>query len=341
MESTLLAEELQSTVIQAPIYITALPRSGTTILAEFLSHHPHTAHHCYADFPNIYTPYWNRWRNKHNPFKAKKTERSHGDRILVNQDSIEAFEEVLWMQHFSDLHGQGISHQLPSQIPEEFVNNYCNHIKKLLLFNDTSRYLSKANYNINRLKLITELFPDARFVVPVRHPVNHLASLMKQHERFTQAGLKNSKIDKQLASSGHFEFGQLREVVDMGDSVANKKIQSYWNHGDELNGWAHYWDMFYTTLFQLKKTTELGTHMLFVRYEDLCCDSNATLENVLQHCQLNSSIFSEHRAQYTEKLSLPNYYTIPFDQKQIDTIMEVTEHTAACFGYDANNYFQE
>ena len=89
------------------------------------------------------------------------------------------------MAFFSTLHDPGSSAVLNGETNnKEFANFYKDHIRKLLLLRGGRRYLSKANYNLTRLGYLLKLFPDARFLLPVRDPVWHIASLMRQHQRF-------------------------------------------------------------------------------------------------------------------------------------------------------------
>ena len=67
---------------------------------------------------------------------------------------------------------------------KRFEEFYCNHIRKILLSQGGTRYLAKANYNISRMKYLSKLYPEARFVILVRDPPEHIASLIKQHRLF-------------------------------------------------------------------------------------------------------------------------------------------------------------
>ena len=58
LESSALRERIQATPIQAPVYVSGLARSGSTVLLEMLAAHPDMATHRYRDFPLVYTPWW-------------------------------------------------------------------------------------------------------------------------------------------------------------------------------------------------------------------------------------------------------------------------------------------
>src|SRR5690606_16366424 len=87
----------------------------------------------------------------------------------------------------------------------EFEKFYRDHLLKLLWVRDRSRYASKGNYNISRLPYLQKMFPEARFVVPIRHPVPHIASLMKQHRLFVEGETKYPRALAHMQRVGHFE----------------------------------------------------------------------------------------------------------------------------------------
>jgi len=98
IETAVLRDDIASKSVDRPVYVTGLPRAGTTILTEMLAQHPDLTSHRYSDFPNVWTPYWRNYLLGKTRIRTPvKAERAHGDRILVNNDSPEAVEEVLWM----------------------------------------------------------------------------------------------------------------------------------------------------------------------------------------------------------------------------------------------------
>ena len=188
-ETRILSDSLSDVTVDRPVYISGLARSGTTKLLEVLDWHPEVVTHKYRDFPLLHIPYlWNRFLDFVPRRGAEAAERAHRDGIFVDPDSPEAFEEVLWMAFFPGTHDPSRNSVLDGTTRNpEFERFYRDHIRKLLLVRGGTRYVSKANYNITRLEYLLRLFPDARFVVPVRDPVWHIASLMKQHKLFCKA----------------------------------------------------------------------------------------------------------------------------------------------------------
>lgn len=336
LESTILREEIRSTRIDRPIYLCGLPRSGTTITTEILSRHKALGCHRYADFPFTYTPFWRAWLSKRSRFHTLvATERSHKDRIMVTLDSPEAVEEVIWMHFFHDLHDPRQSNVLDGGTSNpRFESFYRDHIRKLLLARRRARYLAKGNYNITRLEYLLRLLPDARFVILIRDPVNHIASLMKQHRHFIEAFRKDPRVGWQLAASGHFEFGPQRVCTNYGDADEVRRIEECWREGREVEGWARYWNGIYGNLAdRVADNAQLADAMIAVRYETLCSESTATLFEILTHCGLDHRSFECDIEELSGILSLPQYYQPEFTDTELTLIADLTGKTAAHFGY--------
>lgn len=335
LETWLLKSELKNIEIQKPIYISSLARSGTTIITEMFSQLDNVCSHTYGDFPGVFTPYWNNWLQQKKKFlRESKSERAHADRILINNNSPEAFEEVLWRYFFPKLQYDKFQ-DIDFFENKEFADYYKQHIKKHLLIKNKSRYIAKANYNISRIKPILKIFPDAKFIIPIRHPVNHIASLMKQHEIYLNAAKNNSQIDRQLAASGHFEFGNLRKIVQIGKIQYAQNVKHLWQSKDEIKGWATYWLGLYNAVLELQK--HLPNSIKFVKYEDLCNNSDAKIVEIFNFCQLQSNNVERIKETFSAKLSLPKYYKIPFNQDEINQILNITQTVSSNFGYNAEN----
>ena len=79
-----------------PIFITSLPRAGTTLFLEVLHRFPSLAAHSYRDMPFVMAPvFWSRLSGAFRK-RAGLSERAHGDAMQIGYDSPEAFEEILW-----------------------------------------------------------------------------------------------------------------------------------------------------------------------------------------------------------------------------------------------------
>jgi len=323
IESAAVRERVEDIPLDRPIYVTSLPRSGTTIVTEMLERHPEVTSHRYSDFPNVWTPYWRNYLlQKTRREVPVPTERAHRDRIQVSNDSPEAVEEVLWMHFFPGQHDPVRSQVLgPENRDPEFDAFYRDHIRKLLAVRGANRYLAKGNYNVARISYLLSLFPDARFLIPVRDPVHHVASLMKQHELFRTASEQDPRVGRQLAMAGHFEFGPVRRAVLYEDPQAGEAIATAWREGREAEGWSLYWAATYRYLLDLLDTNpDAREACLLFRYEDLCADSLTVIDRILAHCALEGAAFGDIRSHYAGKLSLPDYYRPGFNEHELEQI---------------------
>jgi hypothetical protein len=323
LESSAVREEIDQLGIDRPVFVTSLPRSGTTILTEMLERHPDLTCHHYSDFPNVWTPYWRNYLLQKTRRQAPEfEERAHKDRIQVSNDSPEAVEEVLWTYFFPFVHDVKSSNVLDGKTRNnEFDVFYREHILKLLAVRQSKRYLAKGNYNVARIRYILSLFPDAKFLIPVRDPVHHVASLAKQQALFSRASREDSRIPLQLAMSGHFEFGPDRTHVNFGGSQASQAISEAWEQGREVEGWARYWAVTYQHILdQLQEFPEVREACLLFRYEDFCAHSALVIDTIVDHCGLPLEGFKSIRSEYTERLTLPDYYQPDFSPDELHQI---------------------
>ena len=326
LESIVVHQETGQRVVDRPVYIASLPRSGTTILTEMLEKHPDLTCHRYSDFPNVWTPYWRNYLLKRTRVHAPRMEeRAHKDRIEVSNDSPEAVEEVLWMLFFPSLHDASANHVMDGQSRNSrFDLFYTEHILKLLAVRNADRYLAKGNYNVSRIRYILSLYPDAKFLIPVRDPLHQLASLAKQHVLFTRASQEDPRIPLQMAMSGHFEFGPGRVPVNFDNPEATRAIIDCWEQGREVEGWARYWAETYQHIFcQLEEFPEVRKACLLFRYEDLCTHSASLIDSILGHCELSENGFDAIRTEYITRLTGPDYYQVDFSP---DELRQITHH---------------
>jgi hypothetical protein len=334
LETRLVADRLSGVEIERPVYICGLARSGTTVLLELLAAHPSVATHRYRDFPPIFTPYlWNRWLAAVPQRAEQPQERTHADRIRITSASPEAFEEPLWMTFFPQLHDPQRSAVLDRTTRNPaFEHFYRDHIRKLLCVRNAARYVAKANYNLTRLAYLHRLFPDARFVVLVRSPASHIASLQKQQRLFEAGCRDNPQARAHLRRVGHFEFGPDRRPINAGDFQAIRAVLQCWAEGRETEGWARYWAAVHRFVIrQLANDAALRRATLLVRYEDLAHDPVETLKSILGHCRLKR--VPELLEAGARRLSLPAYYTPQFSAAEEVMIERETAAVARRLGY--------
>ncbi|HUY20068.1 MAG TPA: sulfotransferase [Candidatus Binataceae bacterium] len=334
LESSYLSDQLAPIRIDRPIYITGLARAGTTILLDIVASCDGIATHRYRDFPPIFTPFaWNWWL-EHIPLKeSPPTERAHSDGIFVTPESPEAMEEMLWMAFFPQLHNPAQSNVLDASVANQaFETFYRDHLKKLILTRHGRRYASKDNYHITRLEYLHKLFPDVRFVIPIRHPAAHIASLIKEHRLFIEAHRRHPRALTHFQRVGHFEFGADLRPINVGDTARVCEIQALWNSGDEVRGWARYWAMIYGfAIDRLDANPALRGASLVMRFEELCANPQSALTRLCEHCGLDGA---DAIARHAERLHTPTYYQAKFSAGELASIDEETRSVRQRFGYE-------
>ena len=333
LESFLLRKKIAAMPITSPIYISGLARAGTTITLEILNTCEEVASHRYHDFPFTATPYlWRRFLAHFGSKNYLPKERSHHDGMLVTPRSPEAFEEMLWMHFFPTSYGPEIIHGLnEATVSAAFEVFYRNHIKKIMLSENATRYVAKGNYNIARLPYLHRLFPDACFVILVRNPFDHIASLIKQHRLLSEMQRNSPRLLNYMQQAGHFEFGLDRRTLDMSPATAD--IISAWSNGEEVKGWAMYWNSIYSSLAQLlEQNPELADRTLVLPYESLYQHTGESVPKLIKHCGLTMSPANVNS--WLKQLKKPDYYTTSPTNEERDIITRYTGKTALHFGYD-------
>ena len=222
---------------QSHIFITGLPRSGTTSLLNFIYSSDHYASLTYKNMPFILSPNFSKLFNKKN---ISKKERLHGDGISYDINSPEALDEIFFNNE------------------EEFIKNeLVNYIQLILLSESKDKYLSKNNLNFKRIDLINSILPNSKFLIPIREPLQHAYSLFNQHLNFSQLQQGNDFIRRYMNYLGHNEFG-----------INHKPWNNPINFKDlnDINYWLEQWCLFYQDIL---KNYQSYDNCFFIIYEEL------------------------------------------------------------------------
>ena len=330
IETKCMGDELGDVRIDRPIYVCGLARAGTTILLESLAAHPDVASHQYRDFPFVHiSVWWNWFLDRAGGKSIDAVERAHKDGIFVTPQSPEAMEEIIWMSFFPTIHDPSACNVLgKDDAAPEFERFYRDHLRKVIRVRRGSRYLAKGNYNVARLGLLDRMFPDACFVVAVRDPVQHVASLLKQHRLFCEAESRNRKVLDYMRRSGHFEFGLDRRPINFGNDGVIRRIRAAWAEGDDVKGYAIVWASTYDFVLDLlEKDQALARRVAIVRYGDLCADPAGTLRRLLDRCGLGG--VDERIGEQASRIAAPTYYRPELSERDRETIRDETEDVAA------------
>jgi hypothetical protein len=331
LESDLLRRQLEPIALDRPVFITGLARSGTTILLNLFSSLPGVGTHRYRDFPFLFVPYsWNHLQN-HLATADTPRERPHRDRIVITRESPEAFEEPIWMHFFPFVHELEARHVLDaSHDNPAFDAFYEAHLRKVLLMRGCARYVSKGNYNVARLEYILHLFPDARFVLPIRHPFSHVDSLVRQHQLFTRYSEDDRRVPGYMRAAGHYEFGPQRVPINLDEESPRRTLDA-WRNGQDALGYAVMWRSIYAHVGGLARNGALAEHIRIVRYEDLCADPVSVLRGLFEFSELRRGC--EELLRQLPEISPPSPDRSHLSALQREQVWSETADLAVQFGY--------
>ena len=220
------------------VFVTGLPRSGTTVLLNFIYSSEKFESLTYSNMPLILSPNFSKFFKKKS---IEKKERYHKDGIYFDLKSPEAFDEVF----FSLFDETNIKNEL------------LNFINLVLLQGNKKRYLSKNNLNYKRYKLIHSILPNSLFIIPIRSPLFHSYSLLKQHRNFLNLQKNSNFMRRYMNYLGHNEFG-------INHIAWNECV--YHKNPENINYWIEQWILFYEQIYMNLKNKP---YVKFIIYEKL------------------------------------------------------------------------
>jgi hypothetical protein len=103
--------------------------------------------------------------------------------------------------------------------------------------------------------------------------------------------------------------------MNLGDGERVRAIQRAWAAGEEVRGWACYWDMVHGHLTRLLDAdAQVRAATKVVRFEDLCAAPAETIRAVLDHCALPDG--ERVVAQFAPSIRSPDYYESPLSSAE-------------------------
>ena len=263
-----------------PVFVAGLARGGTTILLEALYSSGKFATLTYRDMPFVTAPYlWSKISGGHHD-QADLQERAHGDRLQVNFDSPEAFEEVFWktFSHDGYVKKSCLDFQKKSR---EIIEKYQVYVGNILAASTTDvplAYLAKNNNNLLRIDMIKAAFPEAVVIVPFRNPYDHARSLLGQHKRFLQVHGDDPFSLKYMNWLGHHEFGANVKPFNVGPEV----IPANDGETEKLDYWLNYWHGVYQYILE-----NHGSQVIFFDYDHFCAEPKSVLRKLSDRLALD------------------------------------------------------
>ena len=283
---------------QAPVYVTGLARSGTTVLLEALyASRAFTTLTFrampFATAPQLWSKISSNMRHAGEP-----RERAHGDRMSIGFDSPEAFEEPFWSMLTEErfIHVDGLD---VHNVNDAGLADYRCYIANILLASKVrdARYLSKNNNHVLRIDCLLRAFPDAHILVPFRRPWDHAESLLRQHRRFSEMHAKDGTTLSYMNWLGHFEFGANFKPFKVGRDIYPRDADEI----DTADYWLRYWTCVYRYLL-----TKYEKKVVFFDYDRFCREPLRTLKRLAATIDLESGQLTSYAANVQEQTIYPD-----------------------------------
>jgi len=276
VERSLFGSSYKDVRAERPIFITSLPRAGTTLILEALHRFPSLASHIYRDMPFVMAPvFWSRLSGSfHKPSHLK--ERAHGDGMEVGYDSPEAFEEIIWRTFWPEKYSKtGIALWHVGDHKAAARAFFMEHMKKVVALRRPERardgrYVSKNNANVARLELIQRMFPGATILLPVRRPLEHARSLLSQHRRFLEMHHESPFVRRYMGDIGHYEFGALHRPI----AFPQTRARTAGLDPLTLDYWLGYWVAAFEYVLSHRDK------LVVASYEAACTDPRRALTDI-------------------------------------------------------------
>ena len=268
------ASTLKDTPLDRPVFVTALPRAGTTLVLELLHGTGEFASFTYRQMPLVTAPLL--WQRVSGRFQRSgdKRERAHKDGIQIDFDSPEAFEEVFWLAHMKKriVDRFTLNPVGADDLSAEFREGFGSLMRRLVALHGSDpaarRYLSKNNVNFSRVAALRSVCEDAVVVVPFRHPLEHIRSLASQHDRFEATHADDPFSKSYMKWIGHYDFGANFRPIDIRGRYRGLRARAE----PDLDFWLEYWCDCYEYCLD-----ELDGDVHLVDFDGLCKRSEASL----------------------------------------------------------------
>ena len=281
LEDWLLADKISVTPDCAPIFITSLARGGTTSLLNAFHQTPQIAMHEYRDMPFVTAPIlWSKFSGKR---RIERRERAHGDGLEIDLNSPEAFDEVLWRLYWPEKYDSKLI-PLWQEVDNKSIPKavMLRHFKKIIMLRtntsvkvDTqTRYMSKNNANIGRLRLLRTIFPGCEVIVPLRRPGPHATSLLRQHQNFIRLHSRDEFIRRYMRDIGHFEFGLLQKPIGFEGFVPTEFDP------ETADYWLRYW------IAAFEEVRDHGKYCHIVTQDSIRAEPDAVMMKLCERLEL-------------------------------------------------------
>jgi hypothetical protein len=288
-------------------------------MLEVLHQFPSLATNTYRDMPFVMAPIlWSRFSNAFRK-RAEPQERAHGDGMQFSYDSPEAFEEILWRAYWPEKYtNTSIALWSEDDIKDEALAFFVEHMQKIIALRrpdrmNDARYISKNNSNLARLDLIGRMFPKAKILVPIRHPLGHAVSLHRQHRNFIGMHEDEAFIRRYMADLGHYEFGDLHRPIAFWG--VHKLLSN--RNPLQIDYWLAYW------IATFRHVLERRDKVILISYETICANGRRGLTKICAQLEIPEEGILDTVASIFKAPSSPKCDKTEFDNKLLEQAEEL------------------
>lgn len=272
------------------LYVCGYPRSGTTVISNFLNSTKKFSSYTHKDMPLILSPIL--WSKFSNVYYAgfKEIKRKHGDSLNINLNYVDSFEETIWKNF---------------EKKSNFFGFYKKNIKKISYLKKSTKFLSKSNQNLSRINLISENIYNAKFLIIYRNPISQLKSLLKVNDIFFKEIRNNNFFLQELNFLGHFEFGPQRKFI-FEDLKNLDEIKKNWFNGNfalsYIQEWIDVHEMILNNFIKRK-------NIKIINYDNLINNCKEETLNILKFSEVdvNEEVYKESLKIFDFKSSSEDY----------------------------------
>jgi len=246
------------------IFVTGLARAGTTSLLNKIFSTGEIDSLVYKFMPFILSPKISKFyaNNFFSQEANKFSQRFHNDGILINPNSPECLDEILWIKSKKNYMQTNL--KTYDKISDKILDVYGYFLRSYSKNEANNRMLIKNNNHHIRLEALSSYFKNSKFLLVFRDPFYHAISLLSQHINFNNLQKKDPFILEYMNLIGHREFG-----LGMKPFIYKKSNNFFKLYSSEkLDYWIAQWIETYNWILESKITDNDNIHL--ISYEKLC-----------------------------------------------------------------------
>lgn len=333
-EKVLLRPFYRRITMDRPIFVVGPFRSGTTILEKIISEHSSVGYFWYLSNVYIQSPvvgYWTtRLMQRLGLISSDTLPTLHNPRIP--QSALSPYEcewifsqskKNLWDEKCIDL-TEGSDFSDP-----HFERYLVSMIQRHLWVHRANRFLNKNPVHCLRMGYLFRLFPDARFVTIVRHPVHTILSHYRTAAKEERIMYADAKLKNIFHDALHVDMLPLRiQTRNYAKTLAL-------NQEHPLLGIASQWkDMQLEVMESIANVPGLSAQVLQLRYEDLVLHSKWILEKLWRFVGLTGEEAEAITRAHAPRLTQPAPVKLSAEEQEyLPRVQEITATVASRLGY--------